>query len=119
MSDPANPPRLVTRRAEIRTVAARWKEQYHPGERWGECLGGAQEIHRKLLALDPETATREQVDAIIGNASWTEIRCTGCQRDVDAAVELGELPDYESATIVLCAGCLSLAVTVLKNEAAP
>ena len=70
------------------------------------------EVYRALVALGP-TPTREQVDAAIGNASWTSTKCDHCgARDVPV-VELGQEPDYESATADVCAECLREALGAL------
>lgn len=110
MNEPVYPSRPLTRRGVIREVAVRWKAQYYHGGTWNSCMSGsAQVIYEKLLALDLDTAPREAVDAIIGNASWTAIQCTGCREDVDVAAEVGEPSDYDSATVTLCAACIALA----------
>jgi len=117
---PVFPPRLLTRRAIIGCVAERWRAQYCHAGQWSECMGGpASAIYDKLVALDLETAGRDVVDEIIGNHSWTAIQCDGCQRDVARAAQVGQLPDYDSATVVLCADCLALAVELLSVRPQP
>ena len=117
MSEVVFPPRLLTRRAIIGSVAERWRAQYCHAGQWSECIGGpASAIYGKLVALDHETVGRDVVDEIIGNHSWTAIQCDGCQRDVACAVQVGQLPDYDSATVVLCADCLALASDLLREH---
>lgn len=108
-------PQPITRRGEIRTVATRWRAQYPSGTRLarGE---SADAIFRRLADLDSERATRDEVDAIIGNHSWTAITCDGCSRDVEAAVQVGQMPDYDSATATLCVECLRAALQLLQEE---
>lgn len=108
-------PQLITRRGEIRTVATRWRTQYPSGTSLarGE---SADAIYSRLLDLDSERATPGEVAAIIGNGSWTAICCDGCTRDVDAAVQVGQMPDYESATATLCLECLRAALQMLEEE---
>jgi hypothetical protein len=107
-------PRLITRRDKIRGVAARWRKQYRSGTTLsrGE---SADAIYTRLSQLDPESAVRGDVDAIIGNTNWTAIQCDGCGRDVEAAVEVGAEPDYDSPTAVLCADCIAAALHLVAG----
>jgi hypothetical protein len=111
-----NRPRLLTVRQCIRTVAERWRYQY-PGPQ--NVQGTRGDTWRALQALDVETATAEDVAQIIGNDSWTSIKCNACGRDdCEMAVEVGELPDYETMTATLCAGCLRDALDLLPGTVA-
>ena len=114
---PVNPPRLLTRRDLIKQVATRWRTQYFHLGTWGRCCdGSSQVVYEKLMALNLKKVKREEIDKIIGNNSWTELTCEGCRRDVDAAVEVGELPDYNSATVTLCAFCIASAAKLLRGS---
>lgn len=100
---------LLTIRSQIRIVAQRWRHQY-PHEKL--------DIAAALEALDVETATPDDVAAIIGNRSWTDLRCDECgQHERDAVVQLGETPDYESNTASVCAPCLLAALELLPDRA--
>lgn len=94
---------LITKRSVIRFVAERWSRQY-PDAQHGR---DKPEIGRRLSALDLETVEAEEVDAIIGNSSWTEVpKCGECGlEDPPAVVQVGEPPDYESRTAFLCLSC--------------
>lgn len=115
-----NKPRLITRRAVIKSTPARWRKQYFHNGSWGTVCGrglteSAEVIYKELMSLSLDTVKRSVVDKVIGNTSWTEITCAACRRDAEAAVEVGEAPDYESNTAVLCARCLDRAVTLLET----
>jgi hypothetical protein len=105
-------PILVTKRDLIKNVANRWREQY-PEVNSGKHSRFVQ-TYRDLLALDLGTCTADEVDAVIGNSSWTRNECQSCGDDVDAAVIVGQEPDYESATARLCKSCLQAALDLLK-----
>mgnify|MGYP007083465666 CR=1 FL=1 len=108
---------LITKRQLIDSVAERWKVQYYSGPRQGWAFttsGASDEIYRRLKAL-PQNATEDQAAAIIGNSGWTRIECDECGKYVDAAVQLGEPPDYESATAVVCLDCLKAAAALLEG----
>lgn len=109
-----NLPRVLTERDAIRTVAERWKQQYLVGGDWKRVLNGKSDaIHARLAALDVETATAADVAEVVGNTSWVGPTCDGCGEYVAWAVEVGDAPDYESRTAVLCAPCLRAAYALL------
>lgn len=96
-------------RESILAVAERWETQY-PAERWPE----KQAILKKLKALDLKTATREDVSKIIGSDNWVAgSTCDQC-KEAESIIQLGEEPDYESATINICESCLRKAVALIS-----
>ena len=100
---------VITERVRIREVAARWRAQY-PKSRENKW--------EKLKALDIETATADEVEAIIGNRSWTRLEeCSDCKAtDLPLVVQVGNAPDYESNTAWLCIGCIKKALALTKRE---
>lgn len=105
--------KLMTTKDLIRGVPERWKAQYCHGTEWGKTMtGDTREVYEQLKALDPETATHNHVTAIIGNPSWSRMSCNECDAYVDAVVEVGQPPDYESATAQLCAPCMHKAIAL-------
>lgn len=100
--------RLITIRDQIRAVPTRWRRQYqyYPPE------SDKAEIGRKLDALDLETVSVAEIDRIIGNDSWTELKCDECEKKVDVLVRLGnDEPDYDAHLFDICAGCLRTALS--------
>ena len=99
--------KFLNERNQVRTVAARWKQQ---------CHGTAyQPIGPLLAALDPETATAEDVAAIIGHYSWVNSgQCNECGVRSWQLVQLGEEPNYESCTAYICLPCLQQAVALCE-----
>lgn len=113
--------KLITQRQLIQKVAARWRQQYEPFKdqtpmfsvRAGiEKLRSKREISEELDALDGDTATAQQVDAIIGNGSWTRMNCDQCKKEVTSVLRVGAELDYESATADLCEECVAQACKV-------
>jgi len=101
--------KLITERTQVRDVAARWRAQY-PGSRTDD----KDAIAEKLDALDVDTATAEDVAAIIGNDSWCgPSTCNECGAVVTVAVMVGEEPYYESATATLCFACVEKALSLM------
>lgn len=102
--------RLPDERARVAGAAARWKKQYHGHAGWivAAIMGGSsEEIHRRLVAL-PVDATAQDVAAIIGNDTWCSGHfCDGCNETVSDAWQIGQEPDYESHTAVLCDACMA------------
>lgn len=105
----------IKERNMVRDVAARWRSIYGSGQYGNDKL----EILQRLEALDPETATAEQVAAIIGNNTWAGPEaCSECGIESWGVVQLGEEPDYESQTTLICRACLLEAVRLI-DEAKP
>ena len=103
---------LITERTKVHSVLQRWRRQYPVGR----CAKDKQLIGDRLALLDLETATAQDVAAIIGNDSWCgPEECNECGQKVPVAVQLGEEPNYESRTAVVCADCLQKACGLLLN----
>lgn len=86
--------------ATARSVASAWRKQYP-----AECPAGKDGVREALLAL-PVDATADQIDALIGNSSWTHKYCGGCGGSFTEVIQVGAEPDYESGTALLCRNCL-------------
>lgn len=108
--------KLLSKQEQVRSLAQRWRKRYpDPGFR---LLGGrtAGEVAAKLAALDPETATAEDVRAAGVNWVVAPQRCDECREESWDCVELGEEPDYESCTARICEGCLRKALGLIERE---
>jgi hypothetical protein len=100
------------------SVADRWRDQYL------NCglfrLGDGrkpQEIEAELRAL-PANATSQEIDAVMGNGSWTNLKCDDCgTRHLSVVVSVGEEPDDESRTVQLCVFCAQAAAALFNAEA--
>lgn len=92
--------RVITERGLIAGVAKAWKRQY---------LNEENSIYRQLLHLDKQTATADDVAAIIGNRSWTTL---------DACGECGEVPHDALVQIgaeYVCLRCLRKAIEMTED----
>lgn len=114
---------IITQRDAIKAAISSFTASYShtPGEmswREGKTRG---ELCAAMRSLDPETCTVADIDAITGNSSWARLRCDECGTDVGMVVEVGQLPDYESATAHLCHPCLlkALALAEQAGQAKP
>ncbi len=117
--------KITTQRDLIRKVAKRWREQYEPftndppifSWRTGTYSPpiSKRQIAEKLDAIDTETATAADVEAIIGNDSWTDLKCDECGKYVDSVLTVGDEPDFESRTASLCRDCVKLAVSMFAD----
>lgn len=104
---------LLTSKIEASTAAARWKNAYRDGFNEFEDTP-KQTIWKKLKSLGPNPEPAD-VNAIIGNNSWASVRCDECDKEVEAAVQLGETPNYESSTAIICLSCLKAARRLFKT----
>jgi hypothetical protein len=105
---------------QIQSVADRYERQYGDKPVDYRIFDGRdpREVLARLKAL-PSTATAEDVLAILdGNWSWLVLQCNECERYTLPVVELGEEPDYESATVWLCRDCAAKALEAFGAEEA-
>lgn len=109
--------KLITRQSLATEVAQRWKEQYFSSTHgWSELfLRNARDIHIKLKSLGP-TPNPDDVDSAIGTSGWTTLRCDECREIVERAVQLGQEPDYESSTAIVCQECITRAVLLVTES---
>lgn len=95
---------LITKQTTIDTIADRWRRQYtnysssHPLS-CGETVGS---IHEKLKALN-SSATESDIAAIVGNSSWTRLKCFRCEQEVN---ELASISDDENS-LQICRECFN------------
>ena len=70
----------------------------------------------KLRALDFETATEEDIAAIIGNSSWTNLWCDNCACGSKEAVTLFTDDQPYGWSTRLCDECLRAALDMQSND---
>lgn len=100
---------VTTVRDMIRGVADRWDSHYPVGYSGFE-PEKKRAISRKLADLNKEKATPDEVEAIVGNSSWTDLNCDSCGADhLPVIVTVGAKPEIESATANLCYSCCGAA----------
>lgn len=101
--------RLITSEDKAHRVARRWKEAYYYNDnKWMVANDGTsfhpKTIYNKLMALG-ENPNPKDVDACIGNSSWTETICSECKKYTDRAVKI----DSYDEEVYLCLDCLGSA----------
>jgi hypothetical protein len=107
----------ITRQSRADGVKEEWKKQYGIGQSDRSLDHRHIEIYNKLCAL-PDHPGPDEIAAIIGNDSWTDCQCDECGKDYGVVIQLGQEPDYESATAKICPTCLNKAVWMANQEAA-
>lgn len=101
----------LTKQELANRAAESWKNQYCPTGVWKQ--GSSNEaVFKELLALG-DTPPPEQVDSVIGNRSWTMLKCYEYDTEVDAVIILGNA-EYEKETYI-CKNCLHKAVKLFKD----
>ncbi len=101
---------LITREQIAAGTAERYRQQYGP-EFGVYPFGDSAEILRQIEALGP-SPTPADIEAIL--PGWTRNECTECNQDADQLIQVGQEPDYESATAYLCWRCAINAVALFK-----
>lgn len=104
---------VETTRTRIRGVADAWAAQY-AGYKFDD-QGRKKEIGKRLRDLDKEAATVADVEAIIGNGSWTRLECDQCGEPVEAVVRFGPEPDYDTSTAFACEPCVAAALDAIRR----
>jgi cyclase len=66
---------------------------------------------KQVEALGP-TPSPADVEAIL--PGWTRMECTECNQDSEQLIQVGQEPDYDSATAFLCWRCAINAVALFK-----
>lgn len=96
---------ILTKQSKIKNVAKNWKSQYFKNGTWKPCKDGSDVIYGRLLELK-DSATEEDIASIIGNHSWTSIRCDDYGEDSEIVVVFDE--DY------ICPQCLRAALAACE-----
>lgn len=100
--------------ASTRNIAERWKQNYGDPNRWYRTFENGNtpaEIYDQLLKLG-SNPDPDKVANVIGNPSWSFVRCDQCETYVDRTITLGE----EYRRINICGLCLDLAASILINN---
>ena len=101
---------LITREMMAASTAERFRVQYGPD--FGVFpFGDSAELLKQLLALGP-SPTVQQVETLC--PGWTSLDCDECGEKVDEVVQVGQEPDYDSATACICWRCATNAVALFK-----
>lgn len=98
--------KIITRHSRAAEAIEKWERTYGSKGAWGQDKTA---ILNALKAL-PEPVDPDEVDRIIGNTTWTRTHsCSSCAARPEVVIEVGEDPDYESATAWLCLACVGKA----------
>ncbi len=103
---------LITKTSILKGLAQRYQQQYAKNMQFRD--GSWSDSIVKRLSEETDL-TEEKAAEIIGNKSWTRNSCNECGEDVFAVVQLGEEPDYESATAKVCVNCLNTALALIEQ----
>lgn len=102
--------RILTRQVIAQEAPQKWAREY------SHMASHSQSMITKELASLTKPINPDDVDRIVGNTSWTYLQhCSSCKENPDVIVEVGEAPDYDSATAWLCPSCLRKAVSLIEG----
>lgn len=103
--------KLLTSQILAEGAAQAWARQYGRGDDEEKVA-----TQKRLDAMDRASISPQAVNNIIGNNLWTQLpNCDECQIAAAVLVEIGEEPDYESATAHVCLRCLKAAVKLASQ----
>ena len=98
--------KLLSERTQVNSGIDNWLSNYGLDGTYVRDTRG-RKVGSELMALNRETATAADIAEIIGNDSWAhKQRCGECQTETWEIVEVGETPNYDSETALLCKKCV-------------
>ncbi len=110
--------KIIKKSEIIKNIPDLFKKNYYHNynNEWTKDPFGKLKDQEKQYNALLETTTEDEVEEIIGNRGWTINKCNECNKDFDVTIQVGEEPDYESATARLCFDCLSKALYLMRGE---
>lgn len=105
---------VLTKRDKIKNVISKWEGSYYNFRRdeWLDIRqGSSKDTYDKLLTLNLNTCSEDDVSNIIGNGSWTQIICNECIDSVERAYILVDQNGDDVGC--LCKKCLKKALEEL------
>ncbi|WP_443700181.1 hypothetical protein [Pseudomonas sp.] len=110
--------KIITRQIEADEAPASFEKQYgrdRDGKKW--INGRTRDETIDALNALPKPVNADEVDRIIGNDSWTRVpTCDDCGKcSLDAVMQLGQEPDWESCTAHICHACLKAALDTIEK----
>jgi len=97
--------KLLTNQSILDSVITRYAIQYKTNKRLFDGRY-SDDVLRQLKSLSP--ITREKVDEIIGNTSWTTEDCTECGMEILEAIQI----DTNEDQLILCKNCVQKAASL-------
>jgi len=113
---------LITKRSLIKSTPERWKMQYEREIKSGNSLTvragskSRKETYDLLCKLDLDKCSESDIRDIIGNDSWTSLRCDECGLDSDICVAIGSGAGGEYSPEEICFKCIIKAVRLCEDN---
>ena len=104
--------KMLTKRELINNVVVAFENQFGAdpkNPRW-------KRTGDRLRKLKLAKASEKEVEKILGNRSWTEMRCAECGQDCKEAIQLGKESNRDQGPIYLCTKCVEIAHSELRIE---
>lgn len=107
--------KIVTDRDMIRSVAEDFKEQYQfeDGHWCAMLFTPGDKVYERLLTLDTETCSINDVNRIMGT-DWLTVNCQSCGNDATELHVRFEHPDIEDKACWLCPDCIGAAFNMVR-----
>ena len=99
--------KLTTQRDLIRTYPENFQQFYYPS------TPERQWMYEKLLALDKEIASPQDIEAITGFI-YPALYCSECLQYVTTIIEIGS--DQDGNSVSICPDCLQKALALVQGE---
>ncbi len=104
--------KLITKSGILSSLAERIKNEYQmEGGTWYQS-NWSKPLYEDISNL-PADAPESDFIEIIGDDTWTRIKCDECQRSVDKVIDIG------GSAAMLCPFCLNEAMGMLTERTTP
>ena len=101
-----------SQRKEIKSVAYRWRAQY-PTDIKTAVSESTAAVQTKLDALDLNTCSADEIDAIIGTKGWASLFCSVCCEYHSKGIIFN---NHGDSSCNVCRSCLRAALSVLDHQ---
>jgi len=107
--------KLPSEQELVDRVAENWRYQYFNGGKWRTTIrGSSEETYKQLQQAKTPQDVRD-----LGLENWIMHWCNECGQQSGDAYQLGEDPDYESRTVVLCRSCAVAFANFVLSDGPP
>ena len=101
--------KILTVQELANTAKDCWKRQYFYDGSWKHG-SDKKTVYENLVSLG-ETPIPSQINEVIGNNSWTMLKCSVCNKEVDTVVVFS----IDDSSFYLCKKCLNKSTRLIKG----
>jgi len=107
----------VTKQSKAADAAEQWRQNYQNCSRGKWYSEDKRLIYGALIGLG-DNPSPEAVNEVVGNTSWTDIRCDNCNEKVDTVIRLSGwgYGDHNDEQVEFCQTCVDTMHRLIHDE---